>query len=381
MTMSSGPSAGSRDDWPDWEGRRFHWWQRAEKAEHQKLMAHVAALRGRIKSLRAAASDTEGLTGRVTERVDEMLDDCTWLRGGERAHRYADSLEELIPLVAAESYLDNVLRSEKVLRSEQDRRDAAEGIPLKSSPDADLVRALGRPGSAEGCDDRQPVALRPRGAMAESLRSIGQARADQMRHDRLMSRMRRFYLPILAALTALLLGGVVAAVLGGWTAQDRDVGLALWAELSIAAGLGALGGLLSSALRLRDVAELNSFRGVVTFLIMQPLIGATFGLVSWLLLFSGMLTIASSDQGWAVSAVVAFAVGFSEPLFIGILGQAMGVSRGASPGGSSVPAVGPAPPSDESYTRPSAASESVPVPRSKSDETAKLGGDQNGGAR
>jgi hypothetical protein len=244
-------------------------------------------------------------------------------------------------------YLDNALQREL------ERPTAARCVLPTTRPRPD--------GDARG--DGQPSSDWVREGKAWTVRSNKQAQADGMRHDRLMGKFRAAYLPPLALLTALLLAAVVVAVLDGSTASD--VQLAVWAELCLAAALGALGGLLASAFRLRDVAELNPLRVIVAFLVMQPLIGAAFGLISWLILTSDMVVIASSNEDWRVRAVAAFAVGFSEPLFIGILGRAMGTTSTARQEGTSTPRAGPAAPGRVLVppSGPGGPASSIPAPR------------------
>jgi hypothetical protein len=95
----------------------------------------------------------------------------------------------------------------------------------------------------------------------------------------------------------------------------------------LAAALGAVRGALASTLNLRDIAELNPFRSVVTFLLMQPLVGAAFGLVSWLVLASGLVQFGTSGVEWAMTGVVAFLAGYSEPFLLGILAKPMSLAQ------------------------------------------------------
>jgi hypothetical protein len=97
--------------------------------------------------------------------------------------------------------------------------------------------------------------------------------------------------------------------------------------LVVGAG-GALGSVLAATDKIRDVAELNSFRGVVRMIFIQPLVGASLGVMSWLILTSGVVTIGGDSKlAWPTQAVVAFASGFSEPVFLGIVGKVMGPSQ------------------------------------------------------
>ena len=68
---------------------------------------------------------------------------------------------------------------------------------------------------------------------------------------------------------------------------------------------------------LRDLDDLRSFWPAIG---VQPLVGATTGLVVLLLMESGTLDIGSDDSGhWAGRALLAFVAGFSEPFFLGLV--------------------------------------------------------------
>jgi hypothetical protein len=84
------------------------------------------------------------------------------------------------------------------------------------------------------------------------------------------------------------------------------------------------GSVLAPTLKLRDIADLNPFRGVAATTCIRPLIGASIGLISWLILASGAVKIGGIDnEAWQTQAVVAFASGLSEPLFFGIVERVM----------------------------------------------------------
>jgi hypothetical protein len=221
------------------------------------------------------------------------VNEVGWEAGGEAAHRYADALEELLPSVASAHYLRASMQYEL-------SRPATEPVHV-----ADIL-------GLERCEipvERHELAYDAVDTeyLAETLSRLYRARADQMRHDRLMSNLRRSYLPRVALVIVGALALMTLAVLTG-EADAADLGT--WNEMLLAAALGALGGALASTLKLRDIAELNPFRSVVTFLLMQPLVGAALGLVSWIVLASGLVEFGTSDVEWAMSGVVAFLAGY-----------------------------------------------------------------------
>lgn len=93
------------------DGPTFRWWQKGQKAEHEKLMAHIGVLRKRAEWLKETAPDSTTAKTMVP-LVEGALGDSSWRRGGEDAHQYADTLEELLPLIANEEYLRTVLSHE-----------------------------------------------------------------------------------------------------------------------------------------------------------------------------------------------------------------------------------------------------------------------------
>jgi hypothetical protein len=107
------------------------------------------------------------------------------------------------------------------------------------------------------------------------------------------------------AIVAIIFAVAVARVV----ADDR--------ELFAAAAAGAAGAALGGLIRLRDqvnlAAQVRQFR---PFFVGQVVIGATAGLVTFLVDQSGIITISGQDTG---IAALAFAVGFSEAAFIGLL--------------------------------------------------------------
>jgi hypothetical protein len=320
---TSQTQVGSRED-PDRpeKYRADRWWRKGQQAEYRKLMAHIYVLRKRTRYLLAINS---GASAEIISAAGSALADRSWgcadkrdKRTVESAHEYADALEELIPLIADGAYLNIVWKYE--LAQPNDSED----VTLCSLVNSNI------PGEREG-NSAMPRLAHPHvsaldtTAMAQTLRLLFQKRADRMRHVRLMNRLRRFYFSRLAVLIIAILGLVIFAIIWHRDGKYPD-DAPLW-EILIAFGLGALGGTLSSTLKMRDIGELSSFRNVVTFLWMQTLFGASFGFVAWLILFSETLVVGSSADSWGSRAVVAFLAGYSEPYVLGVLNKVMGLSR------------------------------------------------------
>jgi hypothetical protein len=103
-----------------------------------------------------------------------------------------------------------------------------------------------------------------------------------------MAKLRSAYLPWLIVIVISVLSILVVAILRG---NPQDDSLETWAQVLAVAASGALGSVLAAAFRLRDTVKLNPLRALRTIIFIQPLIGASFGLVSWLILTSDLVTI------------------------------------------------------------------------------------------
>jgi hypothetical protein len=100
----------------------------------------------------------------------------------------------------------------------------------------------------------------------------------------------------------------------------------LWEQLLLVGTAGALGSSLAATFKLRDaVEELNTFRALAGVTLIKPVIGASLGLLSWLILTAGGITFEGFDNAeWQTQGIVSFASGFSEPFFLGTIGRVLG---------------------------------------------------------
>jgi hypothetical protein len=291
----------------------YVWWgKRAEKAERLKLEAHIEALRERAKRF---SHETDGGTQALVRR---LLNENDWCMGEkETLHTYADKLEELLPLIAD----DRHLRTE--LTSELAGGDPEENIKLATVFDDATLERLRKivteydtaPPDSHRSDNKDYV--------AGILSLLYKERANRLRHERLMAGLRPTYLKYQIWLIIGLLALFFLAILIGNPTDDGAIDL--WARFIVVTTAGALGSVLAASLKLRDIADLNPFRGVAATTWIQPVIGASIGLISWLILASGAVRFGEiNNQAWQTQAVVAFASGLSEPLFFNIVGRVMG---------------------------------------------------------
>jgi len=286
--------------------------ERSQDKERRKLRSHVVIVRARAERLWNSAADTDSAAYR---RVGELLEWTDWDQADDLAlwHDHADELEELIPLIADVAYLRTVLAYELT------RTDAA--ITLSTLfPEMELsaLRLLSWPCPAvEGRGNPEHAGDPDKQQMADRLSLLAKERADRMRHDRLISQLRPAYLVLFAVLMLVLLATIVLAI--GLGVHDNMLRADTWAQVLLVLCAGALGSVLAAASRLKATLDIDSFRAAVGFTIVQPLLGATFGLVSWLILTAGVVKIGIGTTSWATKAAIAFASGFSEPFALGIL--------------------------------------------------------------
>ena len=119
-------------------------------------------------------------------------------------------------------------------------------------------------------------------------------------------------------LVLLLAVAAFAAAVTGLVADDR----ALWSAVAAGAAGAALGGLL----RLRDEVTLGTqARQFWLFFVGQVLVGAAAGVLTFLIDDGGLVAVAGGGAG---VAAVAFAVGFSEAAFVGLLTRLGGTVAG-----------------------------------------------------
>lgn len=140
-------------------------------------------------------------------------------------------------------------------------------------------------------------------------------RAESGRNRRARAALKCVYLTRLAVvLLALLVGAGAATQL----VSDEK----LWHAVLLAGCAGALGSTLSGVLKARDhLVQLDELRGFWPTMRVQPLVGASAGLVVLMVLQSEVLTFgtAEASSAWSAPGLLAFVAGFSEPFFLRIV--------------------------------------------------------------
>jgi hypothetical protein len=146
-----------------------------------------------------------------------------------------------------------------------------------------------------------------------SLRKLYEVRAEEGLERRTRAAQKCRYL---TALIPVLLASLVAL-----SASIHEVaGAGIWKEIALAASAGALGATLSGIFRVRDrLVELDDLRSFWPAMRIQPLIGATAGLITLSVMQSGAVELGGATTPWAALALFPFAAGFSEAFFLGLV--------------------------------------------------------------
>jgi hypothetical protein len=138
-------------------------------------------------------------------------------------------------------------------------------------------------------------------------------REEAGRDRRARAALKRLYLSRLWIVLLVLLAGfgVAINVATNWT---------IWEAVVLTVCAGGLGSALSGVFKVRDqLVQLDELRSFWPAMRIQPLIGASGGLILFLVLQSHVVSLGAVSNGFSGRGLIAFAAGFSEPFFIGIV--------------------------------------------------------------
>jgi hypothetical protein len=161
---------------------------------------------------------------------------------------------------------------------------------------------------------RGPVDVSTQVEGVRSLRKLYELRAEAGLDRRARAAQKCRYLTALIPFLLVLLAAMSATI--------YEVGEGgIWKEISLAASAGALGATLSGIFRVRDrLTELDDLRSFWPAMRIQPLIGATAGVFTLVILESGAVKLGNAEgSSWAANALFTFMAGFSEPFFLGLV--------------------------------------------------------------
>jgi hypothetical protein len=243
-----------------------------------------------------------------------------WCKNLDIAHVVNHELNQLLPLIATDEYLcaslEYELNREKVPEGRFLIKDLFEETEI-----TDLLRGLqSTPGASTPLSESK---TQDRRSAEQLLKRLYEARDEDWTYQRALARLKRYYLfihAIVVAVLLVLLGRVIVSASGG---ADRP-----WDQFRLVTLAAALGSTLAATRKLRDtVLGLNDYPAVVVVVVVQALIGASLGLVAWLLLTSGALQIGGAGiADWRMYTLVAFASGFSEPFSLQLIARFIGTS-------------------------------------------------------
>jgi hypothetical protein len=118
---------------------------------------------------------------------------------------------------------------------------------------------------------------------------------------------------------AILAACLIIVVFGAIVVATEASGTANWRDGLLAALKGALGATVALAHRVRDASpRLRDLRTFGSSFTLQAALGALAGTLVWILVEGGLIEPGGTEQ-WAVTAVIAFVAGFSEPFFLKIV--------------------------------------------------------------
>jgi hypothetical protein len=304
------PQQGAPADWKSRQGRILKWTPRrkGKEADLKKLRSVIEIQRQQAQLFIAAVQESRRGSGPKHELVRKLLCVKEWDDDEDASYEYAERLSQLLPLIADEEYLYTTLRFELAGGSHFEKIKLTDVFDRETLVRFQIDARDGGRGSQNPAEPNE---------IAESLRLLYRARDDQRRHDRLVTKLRRGYLYGMGGLVSALLVALALAVILVDTGGQE-----LWERLLVVGFAGALGSALAATFKLRDVAELDAFRSVAAITFIQPVIGASFGVASLLILTAGAIAIGELDNAaWQTQAIVGFGSGFSEPFFLGIIGR------------------------------------------------------------
>jgi hypothetical protein len=281
--------------------------RRRRNPELAKALAFVHRYFAEARNLLELDDDQAPLrTAKVTERFRQLLSRELEKLSIDEAWELANDLKRELLLIADGSYVWAQLAYEV----ERDKKPNkwhrwSEHFPAQKL--RGLIEA-----QKERCRDRKVDASVHLEAV-RSLTKLYDLRAEEGLERRARAAQKCRYL------TALI--PILLVPLATLSASMHEAGADTWRHIALAASAGALGATLSGTFRVRDqLVELDDLRSFWPAMRIQPLIGATAGLVTLFVLEAGALNVeVDAAASWGAVALFTFAAGFSEPFFLGLV--------------------------------------------------------------
>jgi hypothetical protein len=280
------------------------WQRKVGSPELKKALGYVQGAVADARRLLAVPPDSLSLrTDEIEARFRDVLDQPVESLTIDSAWELCGQIKAMLPLLANGDYVAAQLDYE-ARRAKDKSRWHGWNQHFGKDELAQMRSNYGK---------RQPSQALHKHA-TEKLSFLYSQRTEAGRDRRARAGQKCRYLNALAPVLLALQAGLVVAI--DYFAADE-----VWKAVAVAGTAGALGAALSGTMRIRDdLRDLDDLRSFWPAVRVQPLVGATAGLVVLLLMESGTLDMGSGESGhWAGPALLAFAAGFSEPFFLGLV--------------------------------------------------------------
>ena len=280
-------------------------WRRATREpELKKALGYVQATLGEVRRVLAQPQDEVSLrNAEVVARLRDMLDQPVGALGIDSAWELYSEVKSILPFLSNADYVASQLDHEA-----ERATDPSRWHPWTlhfSAAELERLRA--------NYERPQPDA-RLHAQAAGKLAFLYARRAEAGRDRRAKAAQKRRYLNALGPMLLALQAALVFAI--DEVADDS----AIWKQIVVAGTAGALGATLAGTMKIRDgLRELDDLRSFWPAMRVQPLVGATAGLIVLLVIETGTLDVGGESGSWAGRALVAFVAGFSEPFFLGLV--------------------------------------------------------------
>jgi hypothetical protein len=283
---------------------RSYWDREKRNPELAKALAYVQRYSAEARSLRDLTDEDAPLrTAQARERVDALLSRDLDKISIDAAWELANELKRELLVLGDVPYVWTQLQYEAKRDEKKNKWHRwSEHFPVTK------LRAL----IALRDDETRDRAVHL--DAVRSLQKLYELRAEEGLDRRARAAQKCRYLKALIPFL------VIALML--LSASVHEAGRpGVWKEIALAMSAGALGAVMSGIFRVRDrLVELDDLRSFWPAMRIQPLIGATAGLVTLFVLESGAVDVGGNAEApWAELALFTFASGLSEPFFLGLV--------------------------------------------------------------
>jgi hypothetical protein len=292
------------------------WRRHVRNPELKKALGYLQATVGEVRRLLALQPDNLTLcTPEVKARLRDLLDQPVALLRIDSAWELYSELKGMLPALGNTDYVASQLDHEA-----ERGKDASRWHPWTRHFSAEELQRL-----RDNYERPDPDPSLHRQAVTK-LSFLYARRAEAGRERRAKAAQKCRYLNVLAPVLLALQVGLVLAI--NEVADETGI----WKQIIVAGTAGALGATLAGTMKIRDdLRELDDLRSFWPAMRVQPLVGATAGLIVLLVIETGTLDVGGDSGSWAGRALVAFAAGFSEPFFLGLVQRVAVIPDKGSP--------------------------------------------------